>query len=104
LVGEHDFGAFCRAADRPENAVRTVRYARLHRRGGMSVFRIIADSYLTNMARVMVGNLLAVASGRKDENWFSSLLSGASRRESAKTAAASGLFLWRVDYGEDIWG
>ena len=103
LAGEHDFGAFCREADRPGNTVRTVSHARLHKRGNMSVFRIIADSYLTNMARVMVGNLLAVASGRKDENWFSSLLSGARRSASAQTTAPSGLFLWRVDYGEDIW-
>ena len=99
LVGEHDFAAFCRSADKPENTIRRVKYARLFRRGKLVVFRIIADSYLTNMVRIAVGNLLAVASGRRDENWFLSLLDGTrDRRSSSETVSAHGLFLWKVTY------
>ena len=101
LAGEHDFGAFCRSADKPEDTIRTVKYARLFRRGKLVVFRIVADSYLTNMVRIAVGNLIAVASGRRDENWFRSLLDGtADRRNSSETVAACGLFLWKVTYKE----
>ena len=99
LVGEHDFGAFCRSVDRPENTIRRVKYARLLKRGKLVVFRIVADSYLTNMVRIAVGNLLSVASGRRDGDWFRSLLNGElDRRNSSETAAACGLFLWRVTY------
>ena len=84
LAGEHDFGAFCRSVDRPENTIRRVKYARLFRRGKLVVFRIVADSYLTNMVRIAVGNLISVASGRRDEDWFRSLLDGATdRRDSS---------------------
>jgi tRNA pseudouridine38-40 synthase len=99
LVGEHDFGAFCRAGDRPENTIRTVKYARFFKRGRLVVFRIVANSYLTNMIRIVVGNLLAVAAGRYDDIWFRSLLGGERDiGKSAKTVSPSGLFLWKITY------
>ena len=99
LIGKHDFGAFCRTADRPDDAVRTVRSVSLHSRGGLVVFRIIANSYLTNMVRIAVGNLLSVASGRRDENWLRSLLEvGRDRNDSSITVPPGGLFLWNVIY------
>lgn len=99
LIGEHDFGAFCRTVDRPEDTVRTVRHASLHNRGRLVVFRIIANSYLTNMVRITIGNLLSVASGRRDDNWLRSLLeSGRDRKDSAYTVPPCGLFLWKVTY------
>ncbi|MDR1965281.1 MAG: tRNA pseudouridine(38-40) synthase TruA [Synergistaceae bacterium] len=105
IVGTHDFAAFCRMADRPENTRRTVRSARLIARGDLAVFRIVANSYLTNMVRIAVGNLIAVASGKRDEPWLASLFEeGRDRRRSERTVPASGLFLWKVTYPEDIFG
>ena len=98
LTGEHDFGAFCRSADRPEIAVRNVRYARLMKRGKLVIFRIVANSYITNMVRIAVGHLLSVAAGRHDENWLMALLENGNRCDSSKTVAAAGLFLWKVTY------
>ena len=99
LVGEHDFGAFCRRADKPDNTVRRVEHAKLFRRGKLVVFRIVADSYLTNMVRIAVGNLISVASGRRDKAWLGSLLGGApDRKNSSETVPACGLFLWKVTY------
>ncbi|MDR3166122.1 MAG: tRNA pseudouridine(38-40) synthase TruA [Synergistaceae bacterium] len=98
MEGRHDFGAFCRAADKPDNTVRTVRRARLIRRGSLVIFKITADAYLTNMVRIAAGNLLSVAERKRDADWFKSLLCGGDRRESARTLPASGLFLWRVIY------
>jgi tRNA pseudouridine38-40 synthase len=101
-MGEHDFGAFCRSSDRPQDTMRTVRHAKLSRRGNMLVFKITANSYLTNMVRVAVGNLISVASGRRGLEWFDMLLSGRSRCDSAKTVPPSGLFLWKVTYPEGL--
>ena len=99
MVGEHDFRAFCRKVDCPEDTMRTVQYARLFKRGPLLVFRIVANSYLTNMIRIAVGNLLAVAAGKRGDDWFRALLSDESdRTTSAHTAAPSGLFFWRAGY------
>ena len=103
MVGEHDFRSFCRQVDCPEDTVRTVRYARLFRRGPLLVFRIVANSFLTNMIRIAVGNLLAVAAGKRDENWFRSLLTGeGDRTASAQTVSPAGLFFWHATYPDPI--
>jgi tRNA pseudouridine38-40 synthase len=103
LIGHHDFRSFCRLADCPDITERTVRYARLVSRGNLVILRIIADSFLTNMVRIAVGNLIEIASGRRDEEWLRKLLiGGLDRRASAQTVAPSGLFLWRVLYKEKI--
>ena len=103
LEGEHDFRAFCRTVDRPEETRRTVVRSRLHVRKKLVVFRVVANAYLTNMIRIAVGNLLAVASGRRDEAWLGSLLEGrVERASSAQTVPACGLFFWRATYPEPI--
>jgi tRNA pseudouridine38-40 synthase len=103
LAGEHDFAAFCRAADRPEGTRRTVISARLHSRGRMKIFRIVANAYLTNMVRIIVGNMSGIAAGRRDENWLAEMLESGASVVNDKTAPASGLFLWKVNYVTDIW-
>lgn len=102
LEGTHDFGAFCRAVDRPEETTRTIHLARLHRRGSLLVLRVVGNAFLTNMIRIAVGNLVELAAGRRDEEWFASLLRGGERTDSAQTAAASGLFFWRASYDRRI--
>ncbi|MDR1481034.1 MAG: tRNA pseudouridine(38-40) synthase TruA [Synergistaceae bacterium] len=103
LIGRHDFRSFCRSADCPDTTERTVSYARLVRRGDLVILRIVADSFLTNMVRIAVGNLIEIASGRRDEEWLRKLLLGGQGRiASAQTVAPSGLFLWRVFYNEKI--
>lgn len=99
LEGAHDFRAFCRKADCPDNAIRDVLRARLIRRGNLVIFQIEANAFLTNMIRIAAGNLLEIAKGRRNDTWFSELLSGsADRSVSAKTLSPSGLFFWRVRY------
>ncbi|MDR1472331.1 MAG: tRNA pseudouridine(38-40) synthase TruA [Synergistaceae bacterium] len=108
FAGTHDFRAFCRTKDCPGNTARTVSRSKLSRRGPLLVFSIAANSYLTNMIRIAIGNLLEIASGRRGENWLRDLLDGAGRRASARTVPPSGLFFWRVDYPVEVfrrgWG
>lgn len=103
LEGRHDFRAFCRKRDCPPNASRRVKLARLRRAGRLVVFRIEADAFLTNMIRIIMGNLVEIAAGRRDEAWFAGLLEeGASREASARTMPPSGLFFWKVNYPEAV--
>lgn len=100
LVGEHDFGAFCKLSEKPENCRREILRTQYVKRGSLSVFRIRGTAFLTNMVRIIVGNLDAVGRGTKSPEWFSSLLNGGSRVDSAMTVPASGLFFWRVGYDD----
>jgi tRNA pseudouridine38-40 synthase len=103
LEGTHDFRAFCRREDCPERTERIVTRLRLARRGRLLVLRVEANAFLTNMVRIIAGNLLEIASGRRDEAWLASLLSGdADRAASAATLPPFGLFLWRVRYPERL--
>ncbi len=101
LEGRHDFSAFCRQAEVPENPVRRIHFVRPLRRGALTVFRIRGDAFLTNMVRIMVGNLHWVACGKRPLSWLAGLLQGGRRSESAVTVPPSGLFFWRVGYRDD---
>lgn len=98
LEGQHDFTAFCRASELPDNPIRRMHFVRYVRRGCLSVFRIRGDAFMTNMVRIMVGNLDAVGSGARSLSWLAGLLHGGSRTDSAVTVPPSGLFFWRVGY------
>lgn len=98
--GEHDYGAFCKTSERPERTRRTVYRARLRHRGSLTIFTVRGDSFLTNMVRIMAGNLQAVGYGKKGPEWLAALLDGKERAESAMTAPPEGLYMWRVGYGE----
>ncbi len=100
LEGTHDFSAFCRADMLPENPIRRMHFVRCIRRGNLTIFRIRGDAFLTNMVRIMVGNLDAVGSGARSLSWLASLLEGGKREDSAMTVPTSGLFFWRVGYKE----
>ncbi len=98
LEGRHDFSAFCRADMLPENPIRRMHFVRCVQRGNLSIFRIRGDAFMTNMVRIMVGNLDAVGSGARSLSWLASLLEGGHREDSAQTLPPAGLFLWRVGY------
>ncbi|HPJ47393.1 MAG: tRNA pseudouridine(38-40) synthase TruA [Thermovirgaceae bacterium] len=103
LRGEHDFGAFCRKADRPPGARRTILSAAVSGKGPLLRFRIRGDSFLTNMIRIILGSMDLVASGKRDLTWFEGLLHGGDRCQAGPTAPASGLFLASVGYSPSPW-
>lgn len=98
MEGVHDFSAFCRASEVPENPVRRMHFVRWINRGQMSILRVRGDAFLTNMIRIMAGNLSEIGSGRKPLSWLAQLLEGGTRSDSALTAPPNGLFFWRVGY------
>jgi tRNA pseudouridine38-40 synthase len=59
---------------------------------------IEADGFLRSMARVLVGTMIEVASGRRSLDDFVSLLAGAPRERAGATASPHGLHLAGVRY------
>lgn len=104
LEGEHDFGAFCRNTDRPKDSVRTIYKARLRKKGNLIRFHIAGNGFLTNMVRIIMGNLVLVARGDREPEWINALFGKTGERsEGGRTFPPQGLFLWRINYEPSPW-
>ncbi len=61
-------------------------------------FEITADGFLYNMMRNIVGTLVEVGRGQRDESWPAAVLAAQDRRAAGQTAPPQGLFLVSVEY------
>lgn len=110
LEGHHDFRAFCKTGECPEESMRTILRLKYKKIADLSVIIVRAPSFLTNMVRIIVGSLDKVGRGEESASWFRELLGEASldsnrgrdRRFSGVTAPACGLYFWRVAYEDFV--
>lgn len=104
LVGTRHFGAFCRARSEARNRICTVRRALWvpENRSGDWYFEIIADRFLHGMVRAIVGTLLDVGHGRRDEGDILRVLASEDRKQAGAAAPPHGLVLEHVGYSETL--
>lgn len=101
VVGEHDFGSFCRPKP-GGTTIRTVRSAEWDRRpDGLVALVVSADAFCHSMVRSIVGACVEVGRGKRDQAWFAALLAHPSRQQAAPVAPPSGLVLLEVGYPAD---
>ncbi|HET9058905.1 MAG TPA: tRNA pseudouridine(38-40) synthase TruA [Acidimicrobiales bacterium] len=100
LLGEHDFGSFCRAVKgRPGPIVRRVLEATWSEpEVGKLRFEIEAQSFCHQMVRSVVGTLVEVGRGRLRVADVMSILRAAKRSAAGHVAPPHGLCLWSVRY------
>jgi tRNA pseudouridine38-40 synthase len=119
LIGRHDFATFAGSglgvpwSDRSgggRGTVRTVRAVGCGEAvpwwgppGGGTLLEVtvVADGFLPQMVRSIVGAAVEVGRGAREPGWLADLLAARDRRQGAPTAPPQGLTLWRVAYGED---
>ena len=98
LVGEHDFASF--SADLPEgkSTRRIVYESELIREGDLLTYRIVANSFLHHMVRMIIGTLIRVGKETLTLDDFRALLDFARPSSAGPVAPACGLYLKRVEY------
>jgi tRNA pseudouridine38-40 synthase len=101
LIGRHDFRSFETDWPNRMSSVRTIFDVAVARRGDIVEVEVEADGFLYNMVRAIAGTLALVGSGKRPEEWVGDVLWAENRVEAGPTAPPQGLFLVRVDYGDD---
>jgi tRNA pseudouridine38-40 synthase len=98
LIGEHDFASFCRAPQ-AGTTTRTLRRMAISRLGPRVEVRTVADGFLHQMVRSLVGTLVAVGEGRTPPEAIHEMLAARDRAAAGPIAPPYGLALVRVLYG-----
>lgn len=98
LVGEHDFSAFRAASCQAPHPVRTVHALEVNASGAWITIDIVANAFLQNMVRIVVGSLLRVGRAEADAAWLADVLAGRDRRHDGVTVSPHGLYLAGVRY------
>ena len=100
-VGTHDYKAFCSAGSAVEDTVRTVKSFSVTRDGDEVLFTVEADGFLYNMVRIMVGSLIEISENKIEKDKLSAIIESKNRALAGRTAPPQGLYLNKVNYGED---
>ena len=104
FLGEHDWTAFSSAGSDSENKVRTITDFSIESRWddrsktSMVEFRISGNGFLRYMVRSIVGTVLELGRGERDEDSISTAIVTLDREMAGITAPANGLTLLSVDY------
>ncbi len=97
LQGEHDFASFCRPPQAGPTVRRLTRLS-VRREGESTEVRAVADSFLHQMVRSLVGTLVAVGEGRMSPEDMADAIAARSRSAAGPVAPPDGLTLLRVRY------
>lgn len=98
LCGTHDFLGFCANKHFKKSSVRTLYALTIERDGDELRFDMTADGFLYNMARILVGTLLEIGSGRREPDSIAEIFETKDRALAGETAPAKGLCLMEVRY------
>jgi len=107
FVGQHAFGTFAgNGKSQSLDATRLERHVTVcewrERYGGRHhELRIVANGFLPQMVRNIVGAVVRVGTGAASPEWINELIAANDRRVLGEAAPPQGLALWRVGYEDD---
>jgi len=100
LLGEHDFVTFCGEPPSRGGTVRDLREVALARDDDLVRVTVRGKAFLHRMVRVVVGTLVACATGDRDVDFARRALEARDRTAAGPTAPAHGLYLAGVRYDD----
>ncbi len=98
LEGKQDFAPFTTPAFKGKGTVRTCFKAEVQGEGELVLFNIVADSFLPQQVRRIVGALIRVGLGRMTAAEFQELVRSRQLGLADLTAPARGLCLMKINY------
>ena len=103
LLEAKDFASFCKAGSDQGTTLCDVREAMWTQAGPHHwEFSIVADRFLRNMVRAVVGTLLEVGKGKRNPDDLVAILEARDRSAAGKSVLGCGLFLNRVVYPAEV--
>jgi tRNA pseudouridine38-40 synthase len=100
LLGEHDFVSFCGELPDRGGTFRDLREIALEREDDLLRVTVRGNAFLHRMVRVLVGTLVAVATGYREPDFAERALAARDRRAAGPTAPPHGLYLAGVRYDD----
>ena len=97
FIGSHDFSAFCANKHMKKSTVRHIHSFCIERIGPEIQFSVTGNGFLHHMVRIMVGTLLEVGSGDRDQDSIPALF-GKERAKAGELIPSCGLCLMEVTY------
>jgi len=102
IQGEHDFASFASSLDDGRSTLRNVYEAGIEKKGTLTVFRIVASSFLPHQVRSTVGLLVRLGLGKIGIADFRDIMEARSLGLAGPVSPACGLCLTRVNYPKPL--
>ena len=97
FLGEHDFSSFRSSSCGSKNPNKSISYVDVETVNNFIIITIVANAFLQNMVRIMIGTVLDIAKNENDL-CISAILKKEDRKFAGKTVPASGLFFLGPTY------
>lgn len=98
ILGEHEFTSFAKLHGGNKTDICTVESAHWTSDGRQTEFKIVADRFLRNMVRAIVGTMIQIGQGKLGPDELKDILDSKDRGKAGASAPAQGLFLSQVEY------
>ena len=101
ICGTHDYSTFATAGDASESKIRRINHAVFLPEGPVILFRINGNAFLWRMVRSLLGTMIDLGNRGGGADRMRGILDSRDRNEAGPTAPARGLFLTKVNYGQN---
>jgi tRNA pseudouridine38-40 synthase len=102
LTGHSDFTSFSKLHSGSKTNICRIYSAGWKEEDNRLVFTIVADRFLRNMVRAIVGTLVDIGFGKMNHEEFENIIVARDRCRAGTSAPAKGLFLADIEYPQEI--
>ena len=99
LLGRQNYKSFCASGSSVKNFERHIKECQLSQKDPFIKLEILADGFLYNMVRIIVGTLLEVGRSSIKPEYIKEIIQAQDRNQAGPTAPPQGLYLHSVNYG-----